>query len=79
MSWSQGCVGFALVYPAPCTVPGTQRVPSKGLLNGGMGDLLLVSTFWSLLILPSLVPNRKYPSLSLPSVDHKDNNPQFNL
>lgn len=42
--------GFALVCPASSTVPGTWWVPSRGLLNRGMGGLLLVNTFWPLLI-----------------------------
>ena len=43
MTWSQDCVGFAFVGPAPSKVPGTQWVPNKGLLNGGVVDLLLVN------------------------------------
>lgn len=41
MTWDQDCAGFALVGPAPSMVPGTQWVPQKGLLNGGVDDLLV--------------------------------------
>lgn len=56
MTWCQDCVGFALVGPAPSKVPGTQWVPKKGLLNGGVVDLLLVNP--SAPPVPSLILNR---------------------
>ena len=41
VTWDQDCVGFALVGPAPSMVPGIQWVPQKGMLNGGVDDLLV--------------------------------------